>query len=196
MICKRVVLLTVILPLLTFTAGCEDGAMGLPGPQGPAGPEGPPGPEGPIGDVDNGTSVETCIGCHGPGEVLPVASIQDPNDAHYIDTNTLGPLTPSLYRQLNIAISSVDVSGSSVIMDFTVTDEVGGLVDDIFAGDGRFTLARLMPGAGVGDSNLYDSLITRVATGAPGTPGDGNQAVSQMQSEGIQVITSKDLAVH
>jgi OmcA/MtrC family decaheme c-type cytochrome len=126
--------------------------------------------------------VEACIGCHGPGTAVPVVSIADRNDAHYVDTDPLGPQTESGYRQLDVAISSVDSTGSRVIMEFTVTDELGGTVADLVAADGRFTMARLMPGAGIGDSNLWDSLIFRTATGAPGTPGEGNQA-TQADSE-------------
>jgi OmcA/MtrC family decaheme c-type cytochrome len=172
--------MAVMIPVLALAAGCgEDGTQGEQGEQGE---QGPPGPQGPPGDIDNGTSVEACIGCHGPDGAVPVVSITDPDDAHYVDTDPLGPATLSGYRQLSVAISSVDVTGSSVIIDFTVTDELGGTVTDIFAGDGRFTIARLMPGAIPQDSNLYDSLIFRLSTGAPGTPGDGNQA-TQADSE-------------
>ncbi len=151
---KRIVLWAVMVLLLALAAGCQEtGPQGEPGEQGEPGSEGPPGPQGPFGDVDNGTSVEACIGCHGPGGAVPVVSIADPGDAHYVDTDPLGPLTPSGYRQPDIDIRSVDVTGSSVIIDFTVTDELGGTVVDVFAADGRFTIARLMPGAISRDAN-------------------------------------------
>jgi OmcA/MtrC family decaheme c-type cytochrome len=76
------------------------------------------------------------------------------------------------------------VTGSRVIIDFTVTDELGGTVTDLFAADGRFIISRLKPGAGFGDSNFWDSLITRNQTGAAGTPGAGNVAV-QANTEGF-----------
>ena len=177
---SRLLLPLLILPLLlVFAAGCKDGDMG---PQGQAGDKGPKGSDGPPGDADTGIAVEACGGCHGPGGVVPVTSITDTGDAHYVDTDSLGPLTASGYRQLAVRVTAVDVTGSSVVIDFTVTDELGGTVDDIFASDGRFTIARLAAGAGTGDSNFWDSLITRNATGSPGTPGAGNQ-VTQANSE-------------
>mgnify|MGYP003573498059 CR=1 FL=1 len=164
MSCRRTILSIVLLSLLALVSGCNYGAIG------PAGPVGAQGSQGPPGGMDPGKSVEACISCHGPGRVVPVVSITDPNDAHQVDTDPLGPRTASGYRRLNVAISSVDVTGSSVIMSFTVTDELGGTVDNLFAADGRFTVARLMQGVGSGDSNLWDSLIVRSVTGAPGTP--------------------------
>lgn len=156
-----------------LSLACDPGANGLPGPPGPAGPAGPTGPAGPPSDIDTGTSVEACIGCHGPGSAVPVVDITDPGDAHHVDTDPLGPETLSGYRQLNVEITLVDVTGSRVVIEFTATDEFGGTVTDLFAADGRFSIARLKPGASFGDSNFWDSLITRNQTGAPGTPGAG-----------------------
>jgi len=116
-------------------AGCsgddgDDGATGPPGPQGQAGDPGAP------GDVDDASSLESCVGCHGIDGVLPVASIDAPGDAHFIDTDPDGPVTPSGYRQLVVTPTSVDVSGSQVVILFSVEDENGAPVVDLFAADG------------------------------------------------------------
>lgn len=147
--------------------GCaEDGDDGAPGAQGPPGPPGPPGES-----SEPVTSVESCIGCHGATGVVPVVTITDPDDAHFVDTDPDGPLTPSGYRMLTIDMQEVDVSGSQVVMEFGVTDENDADVDDLFASDGRFTIARLTPAAALGDARVWQSLITRIEN--PGGVGDG-----------------------
>jgi OmcA/MtrC family decaheme c-type cytochrome len=116
--------------------------------------------------------VETCIGCHGPTGVVPVGDILDGEDPHFIDTDPDGPLTAAGYRQLRVELTSVDVTGSRVVIEFDVTDENDDPVDDLFASDGRFTIARLDPPAASGDSSDWASLITRVED--PGTVGTGD----------------------
>jgi OmcA/MtrC family decaheme c-type cytochrome len=168
---RRTLFSMLLLSALLFTAalGCDgvDGATGAEGPPGPAGPEGPPGLPG----DEPTTAVEACAGCHGDGRAVPVGNILDAQDAHHIDTDPRGPATASGYRQLNIAIGTVDVTGSSVEIDFEVTDETGSFVPDIFASDGRFTIAKLVPGASMWDSDDWSSFITRVED--PGGVGDG-----------------------
>jgi OmcA/MtrC family decaheme c-type cytochrome len=161
----------------------DDGDDGSPGAQGAQGPEGPAGPEGPPGDsgtFDPDVALEACIGCHGDGAAVPVGNITNLVDAHYIDTDPDGPETASGYRQLHVELNSVDVSRTvdvdSVIMNFTVTDENGSFVTDLFAADGRFAIARLSPGAGTGDATFWRSFITR--TEDPG-------AVIQANTEGF-----------
>lgn len=136
-------LAVLLLSLVAIGVGC-DGSQGPPGIPGPPGPQGPPGDPG-SGIADTGTSVETCVQCHNANGVLPVGDITAPSDAHHIDLDPDGPLTASGYRQLNIAVTSVDVSGSSVVIEFDVTDENGAAVVDLFASDGRFNMARLLP---------------------------------------------------
>lgn len=124
--------------------------------------------------IDPDTAVEACVGCHGAGEVRPVEDITDTMDVHYVDTDPDGPLTGSGYRQLNIAISAVDVSRmtdpNSVIIDFAVSaiDEFGMMVPvtNILASDGRFTIARLNPGTIPEDPTSWQSFITRTDAGA------------------------------
>jgi OmcA/MtrC family decaheme c-type cytochrome len=146
----------------------SDGSDGMDGAQGPVGPQGPPGAP---ANVDDGTSLESCIGCHGAGGVLPVAAIDAPGDAHQIDTDPDGPATASGYRQLVVTLTSVDVSGSQVVILFSVEDENGAPVDDVFAADGRFTIAKLLPPAEAGDPNRWQSLIEQIED--PGGVGDG-----------------------
>lgn len=152
-------MLILLLASAVFALGCgEDGATGE---QGPEGPEGPPGPTGPPGDVaDTATSVEACLGCHGPGGVSPVVDIDDPADAHHVDLDPLGPATRSGYRQLAIEVLSVDVSSTFVDLSFRATDETGGLVDDLFAADGRFALGRLLDPVGIGAATTWEALLT------------------------------------
>jgi OmcA/MtrC family decaheme c-type cytochrome len=100
---------------------------------------------------DPGASVETCTFCHATGGVVPVSDVNDPNDAHYVDLDPQGPQTPAGYRQLRIDPTLVDVTGERVIIDFTVTDENTAAVDNIFASDGRFSIAKLSLGPGSGD---------------------------------------------
>jgi len=111
-------------------------------------------------DLDNGTSVEGCIGCHAAGSAVPVADIADQRDAHYVDLDPRGPATTSTYRQLDVTLGSVDVTGSKVVVDFTVKDENGADVGNIFASDGRFNATKLAEGAGAGDPSEWQSLIT------------------------------------
>jgi len=148
--------------------GCgNDGNDGPPGPEGATGPQGPPGTT-TVHDPD--VAIEACIGCHGPSGVRPVGNITDVMDVHFIDTDPDGPQTSSGYRQLHVELTSVDVSrtvdADSVIIDFQVTDENGSFVSNLFASDGRFTIARLNPGVGSGDATFWQSFITRTDAGA------------------------------
>jgi OmcA/MtrC family decaheme c-type cytochrome len=163
--------LLVLLLLAMLAPGCSDDGDDIfvqGGPEGPQGPEGPAGPPGPPGDsgFDPITAVEACVGCHGEGAVVPVGDITDMMDAHYVDTDPDGPaVEPWDYRQLNIEITEVDLTGANVEIDFEVTDENGSFVPNLFASDGRFTIARLTPGTN-GDASIWTSLITRMDDGA------------------------------
>jgi OmcA/MtrC family decaheme c-type cytochrome len=173
---------------LAMGAACDS----TPGPEGPEGPEGPTGPTGPTGPpgedgvIDDGTSVEACIGCHGPEGAVPVVAINNVGDAHYIDTDPDRPETPSGYRQLNIDITSVEITGSTpgskVIIEFDVTSEDAFEdVDDIFASDGRFTIAHLSQGTPAEASDDWQSLIVTVE--GPGPPGPGTDPQPQATYE-------------
>ena len=104
---------------------------------------------------DVGTSVEGCIGCHAEGGAAPVGDISDTADLHYIDLDPLGPATASGYRQLNVTLNSVDVSGANIVIDFRVSDENDADVDNIFDSDGRFVLARLVDGVDPNDPDTF-----------------------------------------
>lgn len=99
-----------------------------------------------VGAQSQGTSVEGCIGCHAPGEPAPVGNINDPSDLHYVDLHPAGPASASGYRQINVAPTGVDVTGTSFVIEFQVTDENGADVTNIFDSDGRFSLAVLEAG--------------------------------------------------
>lgn len=129
-------------------------------------PSDPPPP-----DPSPSASIEGCVGCHGEGRAVPVANNTQPGDAHFVDPNPAGPLTASGYRALDTEILTVDVGGTSVVIEFEVRDELGVPVPDLLAADGRFALARLLPPVGIGDPTRWDSLITRIEN--PGTVGDG-----------------------
>ena len=109
---KRILIAAVVGAFAALLAGCPQ-----PGPPGPAGP---PGPGGPPADIEPVTSVEACIGCHGPDGAVPVVDINTPGDAHHIDTNSNGPLTQSGYRTLDLELTLVDVRGSQVIIEFEI----------------------------------------------------------------------------
>lgn len=64
-------------------------------------------------------------------------------DAHAVDSHPDGPLAPSGVRRLDASLQQVDVTGSSVVIDFQVTDENGDGVDFLVASDGRFAIVRL-----------------------------------------------------
>lgn len=132
--------------LLSLVAIACSGLGGIAGAQTP-----PP---------DLGTSVEACVSCHGPGTFAQVGDVDDPFDVHYVDLDPKGPETQSGYRQIQIAISSVDVTGMQVVLEFSATDENGGPVDNLFDSDGRFTLARLAEGAETGDPTDWQRLVT------------------------------------
>jgi OmcA/MtrC family decaheme c-type cytochrome len=139
--------------------GCsgDDGKDGRDGTDGVDGVAGDPGPSG--DPLDPVVALEACIGCHGDGAAIPVGNITDVVDAHFIDTDPNGPQAASGYRQLNVAITVVSVVGASVVIDFDVTDENGSFVNDLFAGDGRFTLARLDPPPITGDPSDWINLL-------------------------------------
>ena len=144
--CRGSVLLFVLLAALVAGCSGDKGDQGDPGPEGPAGPAGPPGEDGGM----PATAVEGCLGCHGAGGVLPVGDITMIANAHYVDTDPNGPLVPFNpdapdvgYRQVNATITSVDVTGMSVIIAFSAVDELGAAVANLFADDGRFAIVRL-----------------------------------------------------
>ena len=165
-------LLSLLAACMAFgLAACSDGTQGPPGPPGATGPAGPQGPPGTGGVTDTGTSIEGCVGCHDANGAVPIEDITVPMDAHFIDTHPDGPATASGYRKLVVTINSVNVSGGSTLIDFSVADENGAPVADIFAGDGRFTIAKLQLGANPNDASFWQSLIER--TEDPGGVGDG-----------------------
>lgn len=106
-------------------------------------------------ETDPGTSVEGCVGCHATHGVVPVSDISDPADLHYIDLDPAGPATPSGYRQLMVTLTSVDVSGANIVIDFRVSNEQDADVDNIFSSDGRFVLARLIDGVDPDDVDTF-----------------------------------------
>ncbi len=99
---------------------------------------------GPVEAQSQGGSVEGCIGCHALGEPAPVGRIDNVFDLHFIDTTADGPATPSGYRRLDIVVTSTDVTGTNTIVEFTVTDETGADVANIFDSDGRLVVAKLV----------------------------------------------------
>jgi OmcA/MtrC family decaheme c-type cytochrome len=162
-----------ILISLVFLLGAGLTACGEKGDTGPQGPEGPPGP--PSDVTDTGTSLETCTGCHGQNGVAPVGDIEDSDYVHFIDADSDGVLTESGLRKLMITVTQVDVTGSTVVIDFEVASESGSY-DLIEAGDGRFTIAKLIDPTDADPANDYDpnywqSLIE--TTEDPGGVGDG-----------------------
>jgi OmcA/MtrC family decaheme c-type cytochrome len=110
--------------------------------------------------IDNGTSVETCISCHATGTLVPVSDISNAWDAHYVDLDPDGPQTPSTYRQLNLDLTAVDLTGNRVMIDFTATDEAGLGITNLFDEDGRFGVARLLIGEEFGDPTDWHRLLS------------------------------------
>ncbi|MGE5841716.1 MAG: OmcA/MtrC family decaheme c-type cytochrome [Deltaproteobacteria bacterium] len=110
---------------------------------------------------------EQCAFCHGPGATLAVA------DVH---STALGGR-----RATFTAVREVNVGAEVRLeVDFRITDNTtGALLVGIPAGNIRFALAKLVPGAN-GDSSNWQSYINRTETkvaGAPGTTPDGTIAV-------------------
>ncbi len=166
---SKVVILLIL--SLAVGLGCS-GNRGDDGKKGDVGPAGPPGDDANVTVVvDNANSVEACTGCHGLNGVAPVGDITDPADVHYVDTDPDGPATASGYRQLAVNITQVDVTGTSVIIEFDVEDEDTNPVSEIFASDLRFNIASLQARAGLGDSSFWQNLINRIED--PGTTGPG-----------------------
>lgn len=100
----------------------------------------------PVGAQSQGASIEGCIGCHALGEPVPVGNINNLIDLHYTDLHPAGPETPSGYRRLDVITTLTDVTGMTTIVEFTVTDETGADVANIFDTDGRLVLAKLVDG--------------------------------------------------
>jgi OmcA/MtrC family decaheme c-type cytochrome len=102
-----------------------------------------------------------------------VYDINDPSDAHYIDLAFgFGPPSQLGPRKLFPTLTQVDVSDTSVVINFSVDDELGGDVLDLLASDGRFTIARLIPSGSV-EPDVWRSLIERTRSPAAGSPMDG-----------------------
>jgi OmcA/MtrC family decaheme c-type cytochrome len=112
-----------------------------------------------------GSSVEGCIGCHALGQPVPVGNINNLIDLHYIDTNPNGPATASGYRRLDTTVTSVDVTGTSAIVEFSVVDETGADVENVFDSDGRLVFAKLVNPRDIlnpdtlGDPNEWQRLV-------------------------------------
>ena len=45
--------------------------------------------------IDNGTAVEGCIGCHSAGTALPIGNVGSVRDGHYVDPHPAGPRAAS-----------------------------------------------------------------------------------------------------
>ena len=108
---------------------------------------------------DQGTSVEECVACHATGQAVPVGNVDNLADPHFTDTNALGPLTDSGYRQLNVAVTSVDLSNPNIVIEFTLTDENGTGIDNVYDDDGQLYIARLEDGRVPGDPNTAGNPI-------------------------------------
>ena len=110
--------------------------------------------------TDTGTAVEACISCHATGTLVPVSDINNPWDAHYVDLDPDGPESDAGYRQLDLTLTAVDVTGSVVIIDFSASDENGDPVTNLFDADGRFGIGRLEAGASFGDPTDWHRLLS------------------------------------
>jgi OmcA/MtrC family decaheme c-type cytochrome len=110
--------------------------------------------------VESRTSLESCRSCHGAGQSFPVADITRAGDAHFVDPDPDGPLTDSGYRRIDATIDRVDVTGTSVVIEFEAFSEAGAAVDDLVADDGRFAIARVETGTN-GDPNEWVNLGSR-----------------------------------
>lgn len=159
---KRAFIALAAATLFAFIGGCaDDGSDGAPGPAGP-----------PAGDPV--TAVETCMGCHSEYGSTPVYDMSDPSDAHYIDlAGGFGPPSGAGYRKLFPTLTTVDVSGTSVVINFRVDDELPSAVLNLLASDGRFTIARLMPDIGGEPPSAWRSLIERTVSPVAGSPMEG-----------------------
>lgn len=115
-----------------------------------------PPPEEPV------TSLETCGSCHAPWQALPVTDVAAEGDAHFVDPDPNGPLTPSGYRRIDAVITAVDLTGAQVVIDFQATSESAAPVDVLFPEDGRFAIARLEDGID-GEPNDWVNLGTSLA---------------------------------
>jgi len=123
--------------------------------------------------TDPGTAVEACISCHGPETLAPVSDINSPDDVHFVDLDPAGPASAAGYRQLNIEVTEVSVAANPVVMEFTVTDENAAPILNVLASDGRYALARLVPGAMTGDPTEWQN-VTGSSTTERFTTSGGN----------------------
>jgi OmcA/MtrC family decaheme c-type cytochrome len=149
---------------------------------------------------DDGTADENCIRCHGESGFRPVGDISDARDVHYVDLDERGPITDSGYRQVNLELTSVDVTGQKVIIDFTATDEDGAGIGDLSDSDGRFGVAKLVPGFGPGDPTEWQSLITSERFDSTGgdfqnLAGGGYRYASVFDPTTIPIVEAETLRV-
>jgi len=123
------------------------------------------------------TSVETCVACHGAAGSHPVGDIQSLSDVHAVDTDPDGPLTPSGVRRLDAMIDEVDLSGTSVVIDFVVVTEAALGYDGLTSDVGRFAIVRLDAGSN-GDPSEWvgigDSSTERFTSGVFSSQGGGS----------------------
>lgn len=148
---SRIVLAILAMFVPVLLMGCEgdDGAPGAAGAPGLPGDPGDPGTPGP-GALAN----ETCGLCHAAGKIADTA-------AEHAEARATGTV------EANITAASFNPADNtaSVDFDFSATDADGNpvVVDLTEAAEGstnlkylRFTIARLVPGAGTGDPASWD----------------------------------------
>jgi OmcA/MtrC family decaheme c-type cytochrome len=129
------ILLSFVLPVLLLGCG-NDGATGA------AGEPGAPGP----GALAN----ETCVLCHGEGKIVDVAVAHDTLTGTVAATIT-GAEIATDNASVTFTFSATGVDGTPMVVD--LTEAATGSTNLRYL---RFTIAKLVPGAGVGDPDQWD----------------------------------------
>jgi OmcA/MtrC family decaheme c-type cytochrome len=161
-------------------------ALGLVGCEGDDGAQGPAGPAGPTGSAGGGagaaaTANESCSVCHGPGGIRDIGVVHPQELANNLTFSLVSTNTTDL---------------TAVTVTFDVEGPAGPVTDEAGVGfGGRFSFAKLLPGADVGDQSFWQSYINQVADGAVG-PVEGTAPVLDQAVQATVEQTSAGTLVH
>ena len=155
--------LVLVVPFLFYGCSGDDGAQGPAGATGPSGPTGPAGP----GTVSD----ESCIVCHGAGNIQNVASAhrigQSPGTMTVkVDNVTFGaPVDNNVPVTVNFTFAAKNSAGADITSQIDLTTAgTGANVDNLAYLS--FYLAKLVPGQAGSPDEWYGYIMTPGATGS------------------------------
>ena len=124
---------------------------------------------------------------------MPVGNILDTDDPHFIDTDPDGPLTAAGYRQIQVGLTSVDVTGMREKTEEAIrqgmSSPVGYLVRPLSV------IEELAGGLGSDVDGMMDPGFARVAEAVVYQPGSRGQSWSDWSADGTGDLGKRWYAV-